>query len=421
MVKHLQIKAMLLMSCLITGCGTDTPVNYNQEEDEHKPLWIQELPGEAGIYNDGLIGFPVYQNQVFFHSTYFTGKEEDNRIHALDMNTGEIKWTFPKSYKSSEPMFFSGYSYLNENYLAIKMPQFQTNTNNDRIICINPENQELRWKINIPDEFSQYASRDVSGVENKIWFFQQGSKSGRIYEANLLNGDTVCIYRAFNNNPAEEVEISSNYHEMIQSGIDAKMVFSTTISEVKNSMKFKCYLNILNLNTRQIEKELLIEGDNRYSINSIKVHQNKIFLSRGITVQCYDYVLDKTDWIHHVDLKNTYASTEMLYADGVVFMWGTGGYYAFNATNGELIYQSLLECGNADVFDGIVYIAGQNGKLYLVDIKTGQQIREIKAPNNRLGDKSFSIGAKPQIHGDKLYMFTRYHAVCYKLEELLKK
>lgn len=416
-----KIKAMLLLSCLITGCGIDTPVNNTPEEDEHKPLWVQELPGKAGIYNDGLIGFPVFQNQVFFHSTYFTGKEEDNRIHALDMNTGEIKWTFPTSYKSSEPMFFWGYPYLYENYLVMKMPQFQSNTSNDRIICINPENQEVRWKINIPDEFSEYASRDVSGDEEKIWFFQQGSKSGRIYEANIINGDTVCIFKAFIDNPLEEVRIASNFHQMIKSGIDTKMVFSTTISEVKNTMKFRCYLNILNLKTRQIDKELLIEGDPSYSVSFIRVHENKIFLCRGKTVQCYDHVLDKTDWVQNVVLKNSSASTEMLYADNVLFMWGTGGYYAFNTTNGELIYRGTIECGNANVFDGIVYIIGQNGKLYLVDIKTGQQIKEIKAPNNNRGDMSFSTGAKPQIHEDKLYLFTRYYAVCYKVAELFKE
>ena len=78
-----------------------------------KPIWDTKLPGKAGVYNDGLIGMAAYENKLIFHSTYFTSIindvfEEDNRIHSLDMETGEIQWTYPTSYNKNKPMLFGG-------------------------------------------------------------------------------------------------------------------------------------------------------------------------------------------------------------------------------------------------------------------------------------------------------------------------
>ena len=95
----------------LLGCSC-TPTSIPEVKGVN-PIWSTKLPGKAGVYNRGIIGFALYNGKVHFHSTYFTGIvndvfEEDNRIHALDKETGKIQWTYTTSYNKSKPMSFGG-------------------------------------------------------------------------------------------------------------------------------------------------------------------------------------------------------------------------------------------------------------------------------------------------------------------------
>jgi len=55
--KYIKLIGVILI--LLLGCNC-TPISQPPIETEGiKPLWSTELPGKAGVYNDGLVGMPI--------------------------------------------------------------------------------------------------------------------------------------------------------------------------------------------------------------------------------------------------------------------------------------------------------------------------------------------------------------------------
>ena len=76
----------------LLGCSCTPTPTPDIKVEGIQPIWGTKLNNGSGIYNSG-IAMPIYDGNIIFHSTYFSGFinddiEEDNRIHSLDMETG---------------------------------------------------------------------------------------------------------------------------------------------------------------------------------------------------------------------------------------------------------------------------------------------------------------------------------------------
>lgn len=182
--------------------------------DGIQPIWSIKLPGKAGVYNNGLVGLPIYNGKILFHSTNFTnninGKvEEDNRVNALDTNTGELQWKFPLVYSKTNNMFFGAKPYIFNEYLVTKMPAFGLFQETDKVLCFNMNTQQEVWQKILPKSISLYASNDVVGNADFFYFIQETKNETLIYQGNIMTGDTTKICRLQAIAPYNKIEISS--------------------------------------------------------------------------------------------------------------------------------------------------------------------------------------------------------------------
>lgn len=51
--------------------------------------------------------------------------------------------------------------------------------------------------------------------------------------------------------------------------------------------------------------------------------------------------------------------------------------------------------------------------VMILNIKTGKTLHRIVCPEKYTTNTGFFTACKPQVYGDKLYVFGNYHAYCY--------
>ena len=259
MVKYLFFDFLILgLVHVLTGCKNLSP-RIPDALNEIQPAWECKLPGDAGIYNDGLIGLPVFKNEIFFHSTYFTGKQgEDNRIHAIDLETGKINWTYPAKYNKENKFFFWGVPYLYGNQMVLKMPASDNTDSNDKIICLNLDAHQENWSIKIPDSMSVTSGNNIVGAEGKFYFTQESASESFVFEGDIIHGDTNILFQFQNKNSNQGVEISTDL-QLIESGNDKFLVFGLLEwTSDKTDLEFDNFIVVLHPDSRQILHKIFI-------------------------------------------------------------------------------------------------------------------------------------------------------------------
>jgi len=400
----------------LLGCScTPTPI---PEVEGIKPIWETELPGKAGIYNDGLIGFPKYENNLIFHSTYFTGIinndfQEDNRIHSLDMETGEIKLTSPTSYNKNKPMLFGGVPYQYNEYIVTKMRK-QGSVLTSKLICLNLETGQELWFKEIPETKSYGWSTDVVGNDNNFFYFEQTDKNAILCKGDMLTGMTNNVLVVQPNKEFNFSTISSNlvFQKEKKLIITGGWERDTQNSDIYASIN---YLYIIDIDSNKVINKVYSDSlDSHMSISFIYCNGDKIYAACGLSTICYNLDTQVIDWTYKSTESYNYMANHVVVNDGVVFLYGDNRFIGLDAQTGEKLYQGNLQCGEANAFNGYVYVIARDAKLYILDIKTGKTLHRIICPEEYSTHTGFLTYCKPQVYGDKLYVFGNYHAYCYE-------
>lgn len=411
MEKLLQGKCLLflLMASAYFSCNYN-PTGIVQKNETIKPIWSLRLPGNAGVYNDGLIGLPVYEDKILFHSTFFTNiEDEDNRIHAINIHTGQLEWTYPKSYDSNNRMFFWGVPYLYGDKMIAKMPKFGNYTKQDRIICLNLNNQELMWSLNLPKELSFATCRDVVGVGDNFYCIQETETNAIILRGSVMSGIIDTLF-SLNGNDAVRVEITTNNVLLEHIGGRTLMLFATCEKKIAGTVEIReSFFNVLDVNTKKLVSKTQVINDGYYVVSNSKVSNDKVFFTSGRKCYCSDPLNGRLLWNFLSADDVNFTASSILVQDGTVFLWGDNRYIGLNAESGKMIYQGNIECGNAEVFNGYVYIVSRDGSIYILNIMDGTLKAKIDCPN-----KYFLTGCKPRVFEDKLFLFDYHHAYCYR-------
>ncbi|MDD3079977.1 MAG: PQQ-binding-like beta-propeller repeat protein [Paludibacter sp.] len=411
-----QISSVFVIFHLL-GCSC-TPISQLPNEVEGlKPLWCTELPGKAGAYNDGLIGLPIYDGKILFHSTYFTNIDaEDNRIHALDIENGNIEWTFPAMYNKKNSMFFWGVPYLNNEYLVAKMPKFGNILLNDKLICINLLTQQEVWQKTMPISISYNSNDNVVGKNADFFFLQQSDWNTLIYKGNCQTGDTALLVRV-NTGVPENYNRSSSGLQYFETENNNKYLIVGALEEKKNSddtYAYKTYLYIIDIEKKALSKKLLIQRqDEGQTINDIACAINKVFFVCGRETFCYNPNNESIEWSFYSQESYNYMANHILTNNNIVFLYGDNRYIGLDAQTGKKLYQGEIQCGNASIYNDFVYIIGSDAKLYIIDVNTGKVKVQIICPEKNVTNTGFLTGCKPRVFGNKLYVFGNYHAYCY--------
>jgi len=387
------------------------------EVDGIKPLWSTELPGKAGAYNDGLIGLPIYDGKILFHSTYFTNiNAEDNRIHALDIETGEIKWTFPANYNKDNSMFFWGVPYIYNEFLVAKMPKFGNILLTDKLICINLKTGQQEWQKRLPASISFNSNDNIVGINTDFYFLQQSDSNTLIYKGNSQNGDTTLLVKVIADKP-EDYNRSSSSLQYFQTTNNDKYLFVGALEEKKNSTDtyaYKTFVYIIDIEKKVLIKKLpIVREDKGQTINDMVSANNRVYLACGRTTFCYNPNSESIEWSFSSLESYNYMANHIIVNNNIVFLYGDNRFIGLDSQTGKKLYQGDIQCGNANAFNDFVYIIGSDAKLYIIDIKTGKILHQITCPEKYTTHTGFLTGCKPHVFGDKLYVFGNYHAYCY--------
>ena len=386
-----------------------------------QPLWSTKLPG-VGVANSGLIGLPIYNGNILFHSANFSrlvngSYEEDNRINALDTITGKIEWMFPSSYSKENSMYFGAVPQVFNDYLVTKMPSYGIFQETDKVLCFNMSSQQEMWQKIMPKSVSLNASIDVVGNADLFYFIQETKNETLIYEGNIMTGDTAMICRVQPTVPYNKLEISSN--PLFYKSKDGKpqLVFGT-VEEIENNSTsdFKTYCCVFDIQSRLIIYKTLIPRNDDYLLGQFKMMDNRVYMTCGRTATCLDPIKGEILWQFFSEGYVNYATPRVSVSDGVVFLNGDNRFIGLDALSGKKLYQGDTQCANGDSFNGYTYIIGRDEYLYIIDIHTGKVVQKITCPekNPKSGGDGFHIGCKPQVYGNKLYVFSYTSAYCYK-------
>ncbi len=407
---------LLFTLLILLGCSC-TPTSIPEVEGI-KPIWGTKLPGKAGVYNAGLIGLPTYDGSILFHSTYFTNLDgEDNRIHALDLKTGKINWTFPDKYIKENSMFFSGVPFLKDEFLVAKMPKFGNTLPYDRLICINMNNGKEVWKKSFNETNSYNVNYDnIVGSNSEFYFFQQTHTNAVLYKGNIISGDISIILNIHATPPNNYCRTSSELILYKNTDNNKDYIYIGGLeSTIDNTDDYCLYLYKINITNRIVEDKIEIfkSSDYDFPINQNIIMGNKIFFTAGRMSSCFNISSNTLEWTYKSTESYNYMTNKVVVNNGVVFLYGDNRFVGLDANTGEKLYQGDIQCGNANAFNGYVYVIARDAKLYILNIKTGKTLHRIVCPEKYTTNTGFFTACKPQVYGDKLYVFGNYHAYCY--------
>ncbi len=405
---------VLFSMFLLLGCScTPTPIPATEVEGI-KPIWATKLPGKAGIYNDGLIGLPIYNGKIMFHSTYSTNLEnEDNRVHALDMETGEISWTLPAKQLKEKALLFGGVPFQYNEFIVTKMRKYGS-VSTAKLMCINMKTKQEMWYKEIPYSNSYNTNPDVVGNGTGFYYFEQTRESAILCKGNVVSEQSNAVLEILPEHDFNYTNVTSNviFHKEKNLIIAGAWERDTTNSDFYS---YKNYLYIIDIEKNSMERKILVERNYKNNLLIARIYciEDRVFAAYGLSTICYNLNTQAIEWTYNSTESHNYMTNDVIVNNNTVFLFGSNRYVGLDANTGKKLYQGDIQCGNANAFNGYVYVIGRDAKLYILDIKTGKTLHRIICPEEYTSRTGFNTYCKPQMYGDKLYVFGNYHAYCY--------
>lgn len=401
------------LSIILSGasCTTELPPSSNTiEPDSCNLLWSVRLPGEAGIYNEGMIGLPVVDTSVLFHSTMFTDHtREDNRLHALDVETGAVKWTFPDHFDAGEPYCFDGKPYVYESSLVTKMSAFGPYCGNDRILILDVSCGKKQGVIHMPTALSRFTCRDVAGVGSRVWFIQEDEQASYVYKLDILTGDTMRIARIASRHPYGRLEVTTRELQLHE--LEGELYLLVGVADYA-PVYTELTIMLVHTETGAVKYQKSVKRDYNLHVNYVSMRNSLIYYTCGRSAGCIDLEKDELRWYYFSQVALDYMTPGLIVQDSIVFLWGHRVCATLSADSGKLLYEKQIECANVRGFSPYLFIVQHNGEAVIADQHTGNIVQTFTISSG--GDKNgFSTGCKPGVDGKKLFLFGLHNAYCF--------
>ncbi len=423
MGKRLLTKYILLLNLFVilggASCTADLSPSPTEVAGAPSQLyrWKVRLPGKAGIYNEGLIGLPVVNNKVLFHSTIFTSEnQEDNRIHALDPATGKLIWTFPETYNPLEQYYFEGKPYIHENVLVTKMSAFEPYTNHDRIVIINANSGTKQLTLHMPREMSRFSCRDIAGNGSEAWFIQEDSRCSYLYKLSLTTGDTTRVLTLHPTHSDGRLEVTSR--ELHLNAYNGKRVICMGIAEYQGVSSVLQVL-LVDADSGEIVFRRTVNRDLDFIVNAVVSTPDYLLYTCGRNAGCFEINTQQKIWEYQAGGSVDRMIPGLHVQDTIAIAWGHTGYTGISLHTGRVLYEKEMPCVSINGRSPCFFIVRGDGKLSVVHQKSGNEIRQLSV-NSHTDRSGFSYSCKPGVSGNSLFLFGEYNAYCYNIDVITK-
>lgn len=403
-----------LISVLVTIGGAACTADLSHDDGTSTLVpetakWMVRLPGKAGIYNDGLIGLPIVEDAVIFHSTLFTSAiEEDNRLYALDVESGTIKWIYPEQYNPKEPFFFNGRPYVFNSTIVVKMPAFSPFSNHDRILILDGKEGVRKKLIHLPPEISRSTTRDVVGIGDDAWFIQEDKSATLVYRLNVLTGDTVLLKRFCSSHPGGRVEMS--LRELSVNTFNGQKLLLLGLSDYMPD-KISTSILLLNAMTGLVYFSTEAPTDDDFPVNAAAMKGSHIIYTSGRKAASIDVLTDRLSWQVNSGTVADSIMPGLLVQNNVVFLWGHKSCKALDFESGNTLFRNSFECANVNGSSPWIVIVDYDGNVSVVDERSGSTQKILQLPSSVEEQYGISYGCKPGFDGrGGVFLFGKYHA-----------
>ncbi len=406
---------LLVFSSLFIQCrmGDDdmilppppAPCVYNCDTSKLTVLW--QHPINKDTLECGSIHPLVLDDGVLFSETYCSDKEV---LQKLNKYTGNPIWYWDEYSNSTSASTHAVFIY--QNNIA-----YNSGVN---ISLIDGENGQSVWTIS-PHPDNGWPRSVVFG--NYV-FTPRHTDGNNGYDylvrINIETGQWEVLYtRYVTNGYTPSLEPPGFW---LKSNGDTVLVFQNR--STANSFPHHGQIDLFAYNMTQgnMEWEIIdLDADGNSNVRPPLVWEDKIYFAGSRMMYCIDAPTHEIIWtkpLYQMLMSNWLIANEKL-----IVKPDNDEIFALNPHTGEEIWRetgSGETCGDMVYHDGMVYFnCLGTGKLYAVDVETGEHVWAEHPPNRKKGFKgaSFYDGVAVDPERGVLYTSDEFFALCIKLPE----
>lgn len=247
------------------------------------------------------------------------------------------------------------------------------------------------------DSLEVIAIHKTSGIKKVV--FKLGPEGSRYPVARAMTGYV-------NENGDEVLLVGVNMHQMSPSNRRSADIYCYNVTE-----------DTLIWKIQDIEDE----PDLGYLINmtgtpKIDLENGLVYFHFAKALYCLNIHTGAVVWDHYYANTNMLGSNHILHEDKIVLMDDMGYLIAHNRFTGALLYRTYIDDSapsQIGIWRGNVVVA--HSRLQLLDINTGEQLREILVPASG-SSKLISQPLMDEIN-KRMYLFDGYAIVCAKIPD----
>ncbi len=385
-------------SCFFFGCDTS--------KSKLNVLW--QIPLTEDTLECGSIYPSITNYGVLFSQRYCPDKEI---LVMVDVNTHQILWNWSEQYNGRTSAIM-GLSSTDSKILYDSWHE---------IFCIDASTGETIWK---------HSTDPICGSPRSVLFngflydnFEtcgEPNSFSSLVRINVGSGEVETIYtHSTLNDYPPNLEPPGFW---LKANGDTVLVFQNRT--VGNSFPSKGRIDLFAYNMTQgsMEWEIFeLDADGNSNVRPPVVWENKIYFAGKRMMYCIDAPTHEIIWtkpLYQMLMSNWLIANEKL-----IVKPDNDEMFALNPNTGEEIWKetgSGETCGNMVYYDGMVYFnCLGTGKLYAVDVETGEHVWAEHPPNRKKGfkDASFYDGVAVDPVRGVLYTSDEFFAMCIELPE----
>jgi outer membrane protein assembly factor BamB len=369
----------VIMGLLCSCCKTEN------EQGIIRPEWEAAIPTfeSSEIFYPGLVNLPKLESLMIVPTTIYDGGfcNEDNRLCAIDINTGETKWFFPSNLESRTNSHFDSKGYLyNEKLIFQYVINQQKDTYLRATVCLNAKTGETLWQ---KDSRSSGVIKPVIGSNNDCYFIQDSCRVCKVD----MDSDYISefYYTGDDMLKINDIGLCDNY-----------LVISCFCESALEDYSKETYVIVIETNTgKETLKKYL--GYSLVPAHSF-LEKNIIYSNLERKIMAVNLKTGNILWERHDEC--SYGFQDLCIYNDVLMNCSINATIGYDKNTGDVKY----------LFDdyGSYYVTQQGRYAYfinrkenvdIIEIETGKKLGQIICPN-----KSGFLGPYPTIYDNKLYI-----------------
>lgn len=392
------ISIIISVLCLLCSCCKD---DLSVAPDKRISIYNGD---SYYIYYDGLKVLPKYRNQLISHTTFRIDDWDDDRLCAINLETGKADWYFPSDLSKAYKCAFDGFSYIYENYIVFKYIENFPHNLYGKVVCMNLDTHDIIWERQ-ESEMDIRSGNDIIGLDEYCYFVE----NRKILRTNVRTGETKSLYST-TDNQISQLSLIGDENILF---FEFKTVY---LNEEKSDYCNKISAAILDKSSgRELFRHQIVplEGTTaQYSSGKGLIRNAILYANIDTYITAIDTKTGQQLWER--DDPEAYILQDLIIHNDVVLKCGINATYGYDALTGKLLYKYDNFGSRYTTKHGkYAYLITRSDWLAVIDIATGHIHKRIDCP-----DEMF-FGSYPTFYGDKMYiMGLPNYLYCYSVDKM---